>query len=80
MELMLTLLEIIQGIISNIMTSAGFALAGTAALLPEMELVYLNKNIKELVISYNKQKGLYIKHKYYEDSNVASITDDDIAV
>ena len=29
MELMLALLEIIQGIISNIMTSAGFASAGT---------------------------------------------------
>ncbi len=37
MELMLALLEIIQGIISNIMTSAGFASAGTAALPPEMK-------------------------------------------
>ena len=36
MELMLALLEIIQGIISNIMTSAGFASAGTAALPSEM--------------------------------------------
>lgn len=36
MELMLALLEIIQGIISNIMTSAGFATAGMAALPPEM--------------------------------------------
>lgn len=36
MELMLALLEIIQGIISNIMTSAGFASAGTVALPSEM--------------------------------------------
>ncbi len=36
MELMLALLEIIQGIISNIMTSAGFASAGTTALPSEM--------------------------------------------
>lgn len=37
MELMLALLEIIQGVISNIMTSAGFASAGTAALPSEMK-------------------------------------------
>lgn len=36
MELMLALLEIIQGIISNIMTSAGFASGGTTALPSEM--------------------------------------------
>lgn len=36
MELMLALLEIIQGVISNIMTSAGFASVGTVALPPEM--------------------------------------------
>lgn len=33
---MLSLLEIIQGVISNIMTSSGLASAGTAALPPEM--------------------------------------------
>ena len=36
MELMLALLEIIQGVISNIMRSAGFASAGTTALPNEM--------------------------------------------
>lgn len=36
MELMLALLEIIQGIISNIMTSAGFASEGTTALPSEI--------------------------------------------
>lgn len=36
MEFMLALLEIIQGIISNIMTSAGFASGGTTALPSEM--------------------------------------------
>lgn len=51
-----------------------------ALLLPEIATMFENKNIDEMVISYNKYKGIYIRYKYFETQKDKWIEKRDIAV